>query len=270
MCWSWSKNNPAGFPVEILAEIPVGMAPYQVTIAYDGTEFKGFQRQRHARTVQGEFESALVALGWQERAILSAGRTDTGVHAEGQVVSFHLDWPHAPQDLLNALNQKLPADIRVRGLRVAPEDFHPRYCACLRRYRYQVYFDSLDDPLRERYCWRVNPKPDFEIMKECAVLFLGSHDFRGYGKPPNERSSSVRTVKLAEWEFSPDGDSANFRIGAEAFLYHMVRRIVFVLVRAGQGRISQEQIKESLESHPELPAGIAPAKGLILEEIIYK
>ena len=246
------------------------MAPYQVTIAYDGTEFKGFQRQLNARTVQGVFESALSTLGWKERAILSAGRTDTGVHAEGQVVAFHLDWPHPPEDLINALNQRLPVDIRVSRAQIAEESFHPRYSARARKYRYQMYFSGLDDPLRQRYFWRVWPQPDFMVLKGCAQLFLGMHDFRGYGKPPNERSSSVRTVQVADWDFSSDGLQATFRISAEAFLYHMVRRIVFVLVRAGQARISEVKVKESLERQLELPAGIAPAKGLILEEIIYK
>ncbi len=245
------------------------MAPYQVKLAYDGTEFKGFQRQRGARTVQSELESALRSLGWQERAILNAGRTDSGVHAEGQVVGFRLDWRHSETDLLEALNQQLPNDIRVQHIQVAGENFHPRYSALKRRYRYQVYFSSVIDPLKERYFWRVWPQPDFAILQECADLFLGKHEFRGYGKPPSERSSSIRTIATAEWTFSGEGTQAFFRISAEAFLYHMVRRIVCVLIRAGQGRINKMEIEESLERQLELPAGIAPAKGLILEEIIY-
>jgi tRNA pseudouridine38-40 synthase len=246
------------------------MAPYQVTLAYDGTEFKGFQRQRNARTVQGEFESVLRNLGWKEKSILSAGRTDTGVHADGQVVSFHLDWTHALEDLLNALNQKLPPDIKAQKAQIVSENFHPRYSACLRRYRYQIYFSSVDDPLRERYYWRVWPKPDFSVLKESAEIFLGKHDFRDYGKPPNERSSSIRTIHTAVWDFSENGLQAAFRISADAFLYHMVRRIASVLVRAGQGRISRVEISDSLERKLVLPAGIAPAKGLFLEEIIYE
>jgi tRNA pseudouridine38-40 synthase len=246
------------------------MAPYQVKLAYDGTEFKGFQRQRSARTVQSEFESALRGLGWQERTIISAGRTDTGVHAEGQVVGFHLDWQHTEADLLEALNQQLPLDIRVQQVGMVGEDFHPRYSASLRRYRYQMYFSHVIDPLLERYFWRVWPLPDFTTLEEYAELFPGRHEFRAYGRPPNERSTSIRTVEAVEWIFSEDGSQAVFRISADAFLYHMVRRIVCVLVRAGQGRIGKLEIKESLERPLELPAGIAPAKGLILEEIIYK
>ncbi|NPV42335.1 MAG: tRNA pseudouridine(38-40) synthase TruA [Anaerolineae bacterium] len=246
------------------------MAPYQVTIAYDGTEFKGFQRQRSARTVQCDLENALKKLGWAERTITSAGRTDTGVHAEGQVIAFQLEWKHSTDDLLNALNKHLPVDIRVLRVQYAEADFHPRYSACMRRYRYQVYFGGVENPLLERFYWRVWPKPNLELMNECARLFIGRHDFRVYGKPPNSRSSSFRNVQTANWDLTGDGSQALFRISADAFLYHMVRRIVNVLVRAGQGRISQNEICASLERQLELPAGIAPAKGLILEEIIYK
>lgn len=246
------------------------MAPYQITIAYDGTEFKGFQRQRSARTVQCDLENALKKLGWAERTITSAGRTDTGVHAEGQVIAFQLEWRHSTDDLLNALNKHLPRDIRVLRVQYAEADFHPRYSACMRKYRYQVYFAGVENPLLERFYWRVWPKPNLELMNECARLFIGRHDFRVYGKPPNSRSSSFRNVQTANWDLTGDGSQALFRISADAFLYHMVRRIVNVLVRAGQGRISQNEICASLERQLELPAGIAPAKGLILEEIIYK
>ena len=246
------------------------MAPYQVTIAYDGTEFCGFQRQIADRTVQGEIESALSRLGWSERSILSAGRTDSGVHASGQVISFNLEWKHSQQQLLDALNDILPADISVRELSLAPKDFHPRYDATTRRYRYQLYFSPLRDALKERFFWRIWPELDLDVLKSASRLFLGKHDFRGYGKPPNERSTSLRTINALDWEFSDDGSQAAMNIEAQAFLYHMVRRIVFVLVRTAQGRISLSAVKDSIEEQMELPAGIAPAKGLILEEINYQ
>lgn len=246
------------------------MAPYQVTIAYDGTEFCGFQRQIADRTVQGEIESALSRLGWNERSILSAGRTDSGVHASGQVISFNLEWKHSQQQLLDALNDILPDDISVRELSLAPKDFHPRYDATARRYRYQLYFSPLRDALKERFFWRIWPELDLDVLKSASRLFLGKHDFRGYGKPPSERSTSLRTINALDWEFSEDGRQAAMKIEAQAFLYHMVRRIVFVLVRTAQGRISLSAVKDSIEEQMELPAGIAPAKGLILEEINYQ
>ena len=246
------------------------MAPYQITIAYDGTEFCGFQRQLADRTVQGELENVLRRLGWSENSILSAGRTDSGVHASGQVVSFNLEWKHSLQKLQDALNDLLPGDISVRELSLAPIDFHPRYDAKARRYRYQLYFSPNRDALKERFFWRIWPELDLDILKSASQLFLGRHDFRGYGKPPNERSTGLRTINALDWEFSKDGKQAAMKIEAQAFLYHMVRRIVFVLVRAAQGRISLPEVKDSIEKQLELPAGIAPAKGLILEEIIYQ
>ena len=246
------------------------MAPYQITIAYDGTEFCGFQRQVTDRTVQGELEKALRRLGWDESSILSAGRTDSGVHASGQVVSFNLDWGHSQQKLLVALNDLLPDDISVKDLSLAPEGFHPRYDARARRYRYQLYFNPIKDPLKERFFWRVWPELDENMLRSASKLFIGKYDFRAFGRPPNEKSTSVRTINALDWEFSEDGSLANMNIEAQAFLYHMVRRIVFVLVRTAQGRISLSDVKGSIEKQLELPAGIAPAKGLILEEIIYQ
>lgn len=246
------------------------MAHYQVTIAYDGTEFNGFQRQQKVRTVQNEFEKALRKLGWEERSIISAGRTDTGVHARGQVTCFQLAWKRSDEDLQNALNGLLPKDIGIMDVQKAIEGFHARFDAILREYRYQVYFDQRSDPLKERYYWRVWPKPDFEILRQASCLFLGKHDLRRFGKPPNEKSTTIRTIESAEWHFRQDGSEADFTISAQAFLYHMVRRIVNVVVRSGQERISIANLKNSIEKQLELPAGIAPAKGLFLEEIIYK
>lgn len=209
-------------------------------------------------------------MGWGERSILSAGRTDTGVHAHGQVASFNLDWGHTDEELANAMNDLLPLDISIMNAKKAVEGFHPRFDALLRRYRYQIYFDQKKDPLRERFYWRVWPIPDFDILEQASALFLGKHDLRRFGKPPDERSTTIRTIESLEWDLMTDGSEADFSISARAFLYHMVRRIVYVLVRTAQDRISLSDLKESIERQLELPAGIAPAKGLFLEEIIYK
>ncbi len=245
------------------------MALYKLKIAYDGTGFKGFQRQKNQRTVQAELENALVRFGWQESSILAAGRTDTGVHADGQVVSFNLEWRHTAEALRDALNHALPTDVRVLELAPAPDGFHPRFHALERRYRYQVVFVPLEHPLRQHYFWRVWPKPDEGLLKEASALFLGKHDFRAFGRPPDGRVNSTRTIQNAEWTFQPN-EEACFRVSAEAFLYHMVRRMVYVLIRVGQKRISLQDLNECITAQLELPAGIAPAKGLILEEIIYK
>lgn len=244
------------------------MAPYQVIISYDGTEFCGFQRQKNARTVQAEIERSLKKLGWQERTILFAGRTDTGVHAEGQVISFRLGWQHTDKELLNALNDNLPADISVREVNLTHEDFHPRYDAKGRVYRYQMYICDSRDALLERFYWRIWPAPEADILKDVVNGIIGTHDFRRLGCEVNgEEKSTSKTIDSAKWELLDDRRLI-FRIRAQSFLYHMVRRIVFIFVKIGQGRIEPVDLNTNTD-FAELPAGIAPANGLFLEKVIY-
>ena len=153
------------------------MALYQITISYDGTDFQGFQRQLNCRTVQGEIEHALRKLGWSGRTIKSSGRTDTGVHAEGQIAAFELDWNHSDKELEKAVNFLLPSDISINRAVRAKVGFHPRYDAKLRKYRYQIYIGSTAEPLAERYHWRVWPEPSFELMNRAANVICGEHNF---------------------------------------------------------------------------------------------
>ena len=258
------------------------MARYQVILAYDGTGFVGSQRQaKKSRTVQGELERALRKLGWSERSVLLAGRTDTGVHAAGQVAAFDLDWTHADSDLLHALNANLPADMAAQDVRIAPPKFHPRFDATSRRYRYRLFCGQMRDPLREKFAWRVWPQVDGEALKEIAPLFVGPHDFASYGTPPRAGSSTLRTVMNASWQAKDD--EWHFEVQANAFLYRMVRRLVFVQVAFAQGKISVEVIAHSLagqaegvalseskgSERSELPSGLAPAHGLTLVEVTY-
>lgn len=245
------------------------MAPYQLTVAYDGTDFYGFQRQKNKRTIQAELEKALRKIGWQEKSILSAGRTDSGVHAEGHVVSFTLDWDHRPGDLINALNDHLPGDVAVKSAKIVQDGFHPRFDARNRKYRYQMVFFPTREPLLERYHWRVWPKPDQNLVAQGTAKILGCHDFASIGKPPREKTTTIRTIQSANWRFEEDKERAFFTISAEAFLYHMVRRIVFLLVCVGQKKIDAADLEKSLLGQVILPAGIAPAQGLFLEEINY-
>jgi tRNA pseudouridine38-40 synthase len=244
------------------------MAPYQVTIAYDGTDFFGFQRQKNHRTIQGELENALKCLNWDGRAITSSGRTDTGVHAEGQVINFILDWKHSGSELMNALNSYLPEDIAVTKIEIAHENFNSRFSAKARQYRYQIVFLPNRNPIFDRYFWRVWPKPDEELLKAGAKKLLGVHDFSLIGRPPIKNGSPIRTVSLCEWSFL-EKDKAILRIKAESFLYHMVRRIAFLLVQIGQGKLEAIELEEKLSGKKILPAGIAPAHGLFLEKVIY-
>jgi tRNA pseudouridine38-40 synthase len=244
------------------------MAHYKVIIAYDGYEFSGFQRQVNTRTVQGEIEKALRIIGQGEKSILFSGRTDTGVHAEGQVIAFQLNWIHAESQLIKALNCYLPPDISAIHVEAVNKDFHPRFTAKERIYRYQMYQGFIRKCLLDRYHWRVWPAVDLFKLRNATKLFLGKHDFKHFGRPPDEKTTTVRTIKSAEWRILENG-TVHFHITAEAFLYHMVRRIVFLIVKAGQGMLPEDEITAALLGEDNLPAGIAPANGLFLEKVEY-
>ena len=248
------------------------MARYQVVLVYDGTEFQGFQRQAKdssiSRTVQAVVEAVLQQLGWQDRSILVAGRTDTGVHASGQVIAFNLDWKHSVDELRAALNALLPMDVAARSVNPVKADFHPRYGALARRYRYRIYCQAVRDPLRDRFAWRVWPAVETNRMEQAARHLIGTHDFASFGTPPRSGGSTIRSVSQAGWYM--EGADLVFEIVGNAFLYHMVRRLVFVLVAIGQRRLEPETISGCLEgSSQSIVQGLAPSQGLTLVEVIY-
>lgn len=244
------------------------MARYKMILAYDGTDFQGSQRQADHRTVQGELEKSLRKLGWNGRSVLLAGRTDAGVHASGQVAAFDLEWKHADGQLLKALNAELPLDAAVTSLGRAAADFHPRFDARSRCYRYRLFFAPIRDPLRERYAWRLWPAVEDKLLKRSADLFPGTHDFAAFGSPTTPKGTTVRTVKKAGWKKMPGG-GWQFEVQADAFLYRMVRRMVFVQVSLAQGRCTREEVRSALKRQSGLPAGLAPAHGLELAGVGY-
>lgn len=240
---------------------------YKIILLYNGRDFAGFQLQADARTVQGELETCLRKLGWQGRHILAAGRTDAGVHARGQVVSFFLEWGHGKDDLCSALNYYLPEDMAVQMVTEVAPDFHPRFDAVSRRYRYLVYCQPYRDPLREAVAWRVWPEVNIERMNSAGQALNGRHDFAAFGSPTSEGGSTIREVFSASWEKT--GDEYCFDILANAYLYHMVRRIVFVLVSIGQGDAPVETVEKGLEQGSLEIDGLAPPEGLVLQEVNY-
>lgn len=253
------------------------MARYQIILAYDGTHFLGSQRQATSRTVQGELEKALCKIGWDGQTVYLAGRTDTGTHAIGQVAAFDLDWGHGLKDLHKALNTHLPRDMAIRAVKVAAENFHPRFDASSRCYRYRLFCDDVRDPLRERYAWRVWPA--VVDLTSLAAIWNGTHDFDAFGSPPRIKGSTIRTVLYANW--TNEGDEWIFDIQADAFLYRMVRKLVYVQVAVGQGRLPVETLVRALKNIPgpnraireetraRIPASLAPASGLTLIDVRY-
>jgi tRNA pseudouridine38-40 synthase len=264
----------------------------RAVIAYDGTDYSGFQRQANAPAVQAALEAALAQVSQERITVLAAGRTDAGVHAAGQVIAFDMAWRHGLGDLHRALNAVLPADIAVQGVEEAAPDFHPRYDARSRRYRYTLYNAPARWPLARRYSLYVAAPLDVVAMEETAKFLVGEHDFATFGQPP-QGEITVRRVLAAEWGFAvsvqPNGgeppfgcalrqtqDIAQgepwliFDIEANAFLYRMVRSIAGTLLQVGRGKMSVGEFRAVLASCDRHRAGpTAPPHGLCLMEVRY-
>ena len=241
---------------------------FKAIIAYDGTDFYGFQIQAQERTVQGTLETVLQTIARTPVRVIGAGRTDAGVHAIGQVIAFWMPWRHPPADLQNALNANLPPDIVVQHLTTAQPNFHPRFDAHRRQYRYTILNQPLPDVLRRRYTAHIAPPLQMERMQQASRLLLGTHDFAAFGRPP-QGSNTVRTITQAQWQ--ANGPELTFTITANAFLYRMVRNIVGTLIQVGLGRLNVEDVQTILQTRDRAAAGPpAPAAGLCLTRVIYQ
>lgn len=241
------------------------MGRYKVILAYNGAAFVGMQRQRNGRSVQSVVEASLRKIGWQGASLLAAGRTDAGVHASGQVIAFDLEWRHKPEALLKALNAQLPDDVAAKSVSAAKADFHPRFDAKARRYEYRLVCTPQRDPLREPQAWRVWPAPQLRRLNAAAGLLKGEHDFVGFGNAPKKDGATVRKVMRASWR--KQGDEFVFNVEANAFLYHMVRRMVGLQVKVGQGLADLQDVRSGLEGKK--VRELAPAHGLTLVSVKY-
>ena len=243
------------------------MPTYRLDVAYDGSGFHGFARQPKLRTVQGEVEGALSRIVGEEVRTVGAGRTDAGVHARGQVMSFGTDEALDGGRMVRSLNRMLGPEIAVVGCREAPAGFDARFSARSRVYRYQVLAAPVHDPLRRLVTWHVPEPLDVEAMGAAASAFVGEHDFASFCRSSPGRST-VRTVLDARWD--REGDLLVFWIEAHAFCHQMVRSIVGFCVDVGRGRAEAGSVAEVLASRDRAAARpIAPPQGLILWEVRY-
>jgi tRNA pseudouridine38-40 synthase len=250
---------------------------YRALVAYDGTDYGGFQIQADRPTIQGELERALQRLTQEFVRVHGAGRTDAGVHARGQVISFRTSWRHGPQELQRAMNAVLPPAIAVRALAPAPEDFHARFSACGRAYLYQIYTGPVRSPLLARFAHHVARPLDLAAMNAAAEILVGEHDLAAFGQPP-EGENTVRVVRRAIWQaraverWHPAWPASlvQFEIEANGFLRGMVRRIVGTLLALGQGWLSEAEWREIVASCDiRRAAAPAPACGLCLWRVDY-
>lgn len=241
---------------------------FAATVSYDGTAFVGSQIQPNGRTVQEELERAANALFGASTRIALAGRTDSGVHATGQVAAFSAETLLDAATVGRALNAHLPDDLAVRHVREVPEDFDPRRHARRRWYRYTVWNGEARAPLLRGRAWHVEGKLDREALQAGAEALPGRRDFAALSRPLEPGRTSVRTVFTAGWH--SEGCALLFDIEADAFLPQMVRRTVGALVRIGRGALKLEEFVRLLEQAEAGTLGpTAPAWGLCLERVDY-
>ncbi len=245
------------------------MKTYCLVVQYDGTDYAGFQVQPGQRTIQGELEAALGRLGPNFIRIAGAGRTDAGVHSEGQTVSFCDEGLTVPVERLPyALNALLPRDIRVVASRLEPQDFHARISALRKTYRYQIYESEFPCVFYERYAyWNAKPL-DWHAITECSRLFVGCQDFAGFATRGSSAKTTIRTMHQVSLDTA--GPLKMIRFTADGFLYNMVRNLVGTLLDVGRGHLNLEDVRFIMASGDRrlASATIAP-QGLFLESVNY-
>jgi tRNA pseudouridine38-40 synthase len=242
------------------------MTTYRLDLSYDGTGFHGYARQPGQRTVQGELETALARVVGKVETVV-AGRTDAGVHARHQVVSFAADRPVDPEILVRRLNGILTDEIVVFGSSRVEDSFSARFSATSRTYRYTILNRSFADPLLRSTSWHVPDSLDVAAMQEAASALIGEHDFASFCRRADGRSS-VRRVLDATW--GREKDLVELWIMATAFCHQMVRSIVALCVEVGRGRVPAGRVSTILEALDRSAAkGAAPAHGLVLWDVTY-
>ncbi|MDT7542672.1 MAG: tRNA pseudouridine38-40 synthase [Acidobacteriota bacterium] len=248
---------------------------FRLTIQYDGTDFAGWQTQaRGVRTVQGELEQAIAQMDGGAVTVHGAGRTDAGVHAEGQVASVVLRREWGPDRLRTAINGNTGRDLRVIEAQVAPEDFHARFSAKGKSYRYRIFNEQFISPFQVRYAHHEARDLNIERMRACAQLFTGEHDWTAFSSAQAETASRVRHVSRLEvaehWDEAGRGRVIEIDASAEGFLRYMVRSIAGTLLAAGRDELGEDEITRALETGDRALVGAtAPARGLTLVEVHY-
>lgn len=244
------------------------MRRIKLTVAYDGTDYCGWQVQPNGITVEGVLNQALSELTGEEIKVTGASRTDAGVHAEGNVAAFDTKTGIPPERIAYAVNQRLPEDIVVVKSEEVPADWHPRYQDSVKTYEYRILNREMPDPIYRFTTFHVSYSLNLDAMREAAVYLRGEHDFKSFCSIHTDVKSTVRTIY--DLIIEKDGDVITLRISGNGFLYNMVRIIAGTLINVGRGAWPPEKIKEILEAADRgKAAATAPAKGLVLKHIRY-
>jgi len=256
----------------------------KLTVAYDGTDFAGWQVQPQAATIQGTLASVIGRLTGENVLPQGSGRTDAGVHALAQVASFSTMSPIPTENFLKALNDILPASVRVLDVTEAPAEFHARHSARAKMYRYRIFREPVCSPFLARYVWHFPYPLDEQAMGLAAQAVVGQHDFSSFAAADPERDarlgqeetrgdhqtafSNVRTIFCSAWE--RQGDEFVYTVRGNGFLHHMVRNLVGTLILVGKGTLKPEDMGMILEARNRAAAGAtAPASGLFLVGVEY-
>lgn len=238
-----------------------------VRVAYDGTAFSGWAAQKDQRTVEDTLRGAILALDPKAIGPRGTSRTDAGVHAESQMAAFDSEVPMPPRGWVLALNRHLPEDVAVRAARLLPVGFAPRFASIKKRYRYDLLFDKVRDPLLSSRTWRIGYDMDMERMTREARAIVGTHDFAAFRSAGDERAVTERTVHAVDVVRADDRRVSIFVEGS-AFLYNMVRILVGTLVDVARGHLDEGTIAKALAAKDRSIAGqTAPAHGLTLQNI---
>ena len=247
---------------------------FKLTIQYDGTDFHGWQKQGELRTVQSELSASLSLIDGNEVTVHGSGRTDAGVHAEGQVASVRLRHEFTPEKLRAAINGNLAPDVRITEVEQVPDDFHARYSASGKNYKYRVVQDSVVSPFWFRFAHHDARPLDLALMRGCAARLVGTHDWTAFSAAQSDAQSRVRTITnidiLGQWDERTRTRLLEISVTADGFLRYMVRSIAGALLAAGRGEIDEAAIVNALSTGERiLAAATAPAKGLTLTKVYY-
>lgn len=245
---------------------------YAILLSYDGTAYRGWQTQKNGVSVQSVLEQAALAAFGKKVNIVASGRTDSGVHAAGQVCHFSADISVPAEKIADALNFRLPADICVLKSAAVPEEFDANRSSKKKTYVYRMYVARRKHPLKSRYAVAVYPRPDIALMQKGAALYCGEHDFKAYCASGSSAKTTVRKVYSVSVEssFSRGSEDITITVCGAGFLYNMVRTMAGTLLYLGLGRVSLQDIINSLECGDRSLAGkTMPAKGLTLESVDY-
>lgn len=247
---------------------------YRLLIQYDGTDFHGWQVQENDRTIQGELERIIGTLEGRSVGVNGSGRTDAGVHAEGQVANVHMEKPFTPDKLRNAINGNLWRDIRVMNVETVSDEFHARFSAKGKTYIYRVVNAPVMSPFLRRFATFESKPLNLTAMIEASRFFLGKHDWAAFSSAQGDSEDKVRTITelniQSTWDARAGANVIEFRVSANGFLRYMVRSLVGTLIEVGRGDKDSDTIQTAIITGDRNLAGTtAPAQGLTLVKVDY-